>query len=400
MMKSWEIKRLNEICEIAPAKRESRHLLNDEDLVSFVPMSELNEFSQQITLSSEKKLSDVYKGYTYFADGDVLFAKITPCFENGKMGIARGLKNKIGFGSSEFVVLRPKEFIDSGYLFYYLSSDLFREPAKIVMRGASGHKRVPNNYIENSEILVPSLQEQKRIVSVLDEKFAAIDELIKITEQQIVDAKELFKSKLSIFFETEDQWTESTMDEYINFIDYRGRTPKKTSSGTRLITAKNIKKGYLTEDPKEFIDSKDYESWMTRGIPIVGDILFTTEAPLGNVAMLDLEDKVAFAQRTIILQMDRDIFVPKFLFYLILSNKFQRKIQELATGTTVLGIKSSLLKKVKVKYPDIKEQKNIAKELDRLSEHTGQLESIYQQKISNLQELKKSYLAEAFAGKL
>lgn len=112
------LKKIKDVCEIKPPKKESKQKLSDDDLVSFVPMNNLNILSKYLNLEQEKPLSNVYKGYVYFAENDVLLAKITPCFENGKLGIARNLKNGIGFGSSEYIVFRSKGQIDSDYFFY------------------------------------------------------------------------------------------------------------------------------------------------------------------------------------------------------------------------------------------------------------------------------------------
>lgn len=108
--------RLADCCEIKPSKSEAREDLSDSDTVSFVPMNNLGINTKDLSLNGDKLLSEVSGSYTYFAENDVLLAKITPCFENGKLGIARNLTNGIGFGSSEFIVFRPSEEIISDYL--------------------------------------------------------------------------------------------------------------------------------------------------------------------------------------------------------------------------------------------------------------------------------------------
>ena len=154
-------------------------------------------------------------------------------------------------------------------------------------------------------------------------------------------------------------WEECNLEDYINLIDYRGRTPVKTKSGVRLITAKNVKLGYLQLEPQEFIDAKNYDSWMSRGIPNFGDIIFTTEAPLANVAQIDTKEKLAFAQRIIVMQPKPNKIDQTFLKYMLLSEKVRQRILEKGTGATVLGIKSSLLRKIKISFPSILEQKSI-----------------------------------------
>lgn len=159
--------------------------------------------------------------------------------------------------------------------------------------------------------------------------------------------------------------------------------------------------GFLQRNPEEFIDPKDYESWMTRGIPKKGDVLFTTEAPLAMVAQLDTDEKVAFAQRTIIFQADPMKIYSTFLKYLLMFNPIQERIIEKGTGATVQGIKASLLKKIEIYFPkSLADQKAIVKKLDALSGETKKLEKIYEQKIADLEELKKSVLKKAFSGEL
>jgi len=196
-------------------------------------------------------------------------------------------------------------------------------------------------------------------------------------------------------------WEICNLENHIKLIDYRGRTPVKTESGVRLITAKNVKIGYLQLEPQEFIATDNYESWMSRGIPNFGDIIFTTEAPLANVAQINTTEKLAFAQRIIVMQPNPNKVNQTFLKYLLLSNPIRTKILSSGTGATVLGIKSSLLKKIEIYFPkSIIDQQTIVKKLDTLSEQTKNLEKIYEQKIINLDELKKSILQKAFNGEL
>lgn len=164
----WETKTLGELCIIAPQKKEVREKLNDNDLVTFLPMEDLGIMQKNINPQKTKLLSEVINGYTYFAENDILLAKVTPCFENGKLGIAKNLCNQIGFGSSEYIVLRAKD-IKSEYIYYNLSSESFRNNGKKLMIGACGLKRLPKDYVNNFEIHFPeSSKEQEEIVGRLD----------------------------------------------------------------------------------------------------------------------------------------------------------------------------------------------------------------------------------------
>ena len=394
--------KLKDCCIIKPPKSEAKKLLTENESVSFVPMSNLGVNTQDLLLQEDRPFSEVSGSYTYFADNDVLLAKITPCFENGKLGIAKGLTNGIGFGSSEFIVFRANDELLAEYLYYFLMTPIFREQGKAVMSGAVGHRRVPKDFIENTEIPLPTLKEQKNIVATLDQALNDI-EIARITVvKNIENTKELFDSYLNkVFLEKGIAWLQAKLSKHVKFIDYRGKTPIKLESGMRLITAKNVRMGFLRKEPEEFVSPDSYDDWMTRGIPQKGDVLFTTEAPLANVAQLDTDEKVVLAQRIITMQPDARILNSTFLKFALMSAPIQKKIHEKSTGATATGIKASLLKKIEIDFPDnLVEQKRIAETLVSLSQHVEALRKQYERKLYELESLKKSILQKAFTGEL
>ena len=159
--------------------------------------------------------------------------------------------------------------------------------------------------------------------------------------------------------------------------------------------------GYLQQDPMEFIAAESYEGWMTRGIPLRGDVLFTTEAPLANVAQLNTDEKVAFAQRVIIMQPNATRLHNTFLKYLLLSQPVQHRIRTKGTGATVQGIKASLLRLIDISFPaSISVQKQIVSRLHELDSETRLLARIFERKLDALVELKTSLLNQAFSGQL
>lgn len=154
-------------------------------------------------------------------------------------------------------------------------------------------------------------------------------------------------------------WTKQKLGDILDtLIDYRGKTPKKCTSGIPLITAKIVKNGFITE-PKEFIAEGDYTSWMKRGFPQIGDLVLTTEAPLGEVATIK-NSKIALAQRTVVLRGKSEVLNTDYLKNFLKSPVGQQRLIARGTGTTVLGIKQSELRKVEVDLPDIKTQTCIA----------------------------------------
>ena len=156
---------LGEICKINPRTRRNGYA--SDTLVSFVRMAAVDERSGSITIREDRPIADVSKGYTQFLDGDVLFAKITPCMENGKAALARDLTNGMGSGSTEFYVLRPDEKVLGEYIYHLIRRPQFRETAKRNFTGTAGQQRVPKSFMENVLIPLPPLDEQRRIVGIL-----------------------------------------------------------------------------------------------------------------------------------------------------------------------------------------------------------------------------------------
>lgn len=197
----WEEKKLIDVCEIKPQKKEARDKLTETDLVTFLPMEDLGVLNKEIVGIKERQLKDVAGSYTYFTDNDVLLAKITPCFENGKIGIARNLINGVGFGSSEYIVFRTQGSIEPDYLYYFLSRNQIREEGRKYMSGAVGHKRVSKDWIENYLISFPkSLKEQQTIVRQLDALRAETQKLEAVYQKKLDDLEELKKSVLKRAF--------------------------------------------------------------------------------------------------------------------------------------------------------------------------------------------------------
>lgn len=161
-------KKLKDICIIRPPKRDIIGKLSPDTMVSFAPMEDLGINQKYLQPTKEKHLSEVSGSYTYFSDNDVLLAKVTPCFENGKVGIARDLVNSVGFGSSEYIVYRPKEGLLSEYLYYFLNRASVRKIGEGSMDGSVGLKRIQKIFYEDIEIPLPPLSEQKKIVAELD----------------------------------------------------------------------------------------------------------------------------------------------------------------------------------------------------------------------------------------
>lgn len=400
MKQDWEIKKLVEICEIKPPKKEVKEKLDDISLVSFLPMEDLGVMERTVNAIKQKQLKEVVGSYTYFADNDVLLAKITPCFENGKLGIARHLTNGVGFGSSEYIVFRSKGDLSEEFLFYYLSQETFREEGRKNMTGAVGHKRVSKEFIENCEIPLPPLPEQQRTVSILDKAFAVIARAKANTEQNLKNAATLFESYLQGVFEKKGEgWEEKILKEVCELKSGTTISPSlERDEGDVLYT--KVGDMNLPDNEVEintssrFVNSNEIK---TNQIIPEGAIIFPKR---GGAIATNKKRKII---KPTIVDLNTMAIIPgskinaDYFFHW-----FQLiDLNSISNGTSIPQINNYSFDEVKIPFPkSLQEQQTIVRQLDALRTETQKLEAIYQQKLLNLEELKKSVLQKAFAGEL
>lgn len=199
---SWEEKTLGEVCSVNPRKIDAKNL--DDNLeVSFIPMAAVSDVLGEIVNPEVKNLEDVRTGFTNFAEGDVIFAKITPCMENGKSAVVGPLLNDIGYGSTEFYVLRCKEELYNKYLYHMVRNTSFRAEAKAVMTGAVGQQRVPKTFLQEYQLSLPTLPEQHEIVRLIDDLLARERKAQQAAEQALASIDLMKKSILARAFRGE-----------------------------------------------------------------------------------------------------------------------------------------------------------------------------------------------------
>jgi len=191
----WEVKRIKYLTIVNPNKSEVRHLPSEQE-VTFIPMEKIIA-TGKVDYSLTNTIENLVNGYTYFRDGDIIMAKVTPCFENGNIAIVEGLLNGIGFGTTELHVLRCNNKCFNKFLFYYLQSDVFKSKGVSEMYGVAGLKRIPTDFILNYKLGIPDYLEQEQIANYLDEKTSQIDELISNIQLQIQKLKEYRQSLIS-----------------------------------------------------------------------------------------------------------------------------------------------------------------------------------------------------------
>lgn len=274
----------------------------------------------------------------------------------------------------------PNYNVEINYLYYLLT---YLDLAKF-WSGST----IPHIYFKdykNEEIKLPQLNEQKAIAEKLDK----VTDLIEKRKKQIEKLDELIKSRFIEMFGEIRQ--ELALNKLCNFIDYRGKTPEKSKEGLPFITARNVKMHYMSFETLEFISESTYKDVMTRGIPKEGDVLFTTEAPLGNVCRVPhFDTKFYIGQR--IITMQPILVKAAYLEYALSSNEFKNKLAEKASGSTVTGIRSKLLEKLTIPVPPIELQNKFAEFVEKVEKN----KSAIKKSLSSLETLKKSLMQKYF----
>ena len=390
--------RLSDCCVIKPPKSEARRLLNPDELVSFVPMENLGINSKTLTLEKTRKLADVSGSYTYFADKDVLLAKITPCFENGKLGIANGLTNGIGFGSSEFIVFRPQDNLTPEYLYYFLVQPSFRTLGQSIMTGAVGHRRVPKEFIENTEIPLPPVPEQQRIVAILDQAFAEIEKTRANAEQNLKNARELFDSYLQqVFRQRGDGWAKFNLGDIADVNS--GGTPTKSTNDYWNGNIPWYSSGELnnlrTVASKEMITPKGLQESNAKLFPKGSLLIGMYDTAALKMSLLDRDG--CFNQAIAGVKPNDKINLV-FIYHTI--NYLKPELLLLRRGVRQKNLNQSKIKNISIGLPSKEEQDEVVFLLEKLKKQSDILVDIYTRKLVALDELKKSLLQKAFSGEL
>lgn len=405
-MTGWEAKPLGEVCTIKPPKAEAKAKLADGDEVSFAPMEDLGIGEKYLQPRRTRRLGEVSGSYTYFADGDVLLAKITPCFENGKLGVARGLTNGVGFGSSEYIVLRPTPALDAEFLYYYLARPTFLEEGARTMTGAVGHKRVTKEFVEAYQIPLPPLAEQRRIVAILDETFEAIATAKANTEKNLHNSRELFKGYLeAIFTEGGASWVKRVLGDVCEFengdrgTNYPNRS-EYVESGIPWINTGHIRPdGSLSTEEMNFITREKFNTLRSGKIQ-PGDLVYCLRgATLGKTALVAPLTEGAVASSLVILRPSPHLD-SRFLYFFLTSPPGQGLIRGFENGAAQPNLGAKSVARFPISVPPIAEQQRVAANLTKIWEATKCLAEVYERKVAAIERLKRSLLHQAFTGQL
>lgn len=420
--KDWRVERLRFSIQSNPVKSEIKDR-NPDEPVTFVPMEAVGEYGG-IDTTQEKPLSDVYSGYTYFAENDILVAKITPCFENGKGAIANGLKNSIGFGTTEFHVLRPLEGISARWLFYLTLSDSFRGLGTTEMLGAGGQKRVPENFIRDFRTGIPSLSEQDQIADFLDYKTAQIDALIakkqelieKLKEQRIAVVSQavtkgldpnapMRESGVDWLGQVPEHWSVKRAKFVVTKIG-SGKTPSGgatvyVDSGVMLLRSQNIHDEGLRLDDVVYMTEEADELQSTSRVQARDVLLNITGASIGRASIVPAQiPPTNVNQHVCILRPILSEVVPEYLHLLLCSKLAKEQIFSNENGTSREGLNFQQVGDLIFAFPNIPTQTNILHFCEIISAKLYALTSQTQRVIDRLTEYRTALITAATTGKI
>lgn len=407
----WVWAPVNDLCQFNP-----KTTAEDDSACGFVPMQGLGTRYRADTSIEQRAWGDVKKAYTHFQNGDVLVAKVTPCFENGKAGIARNLPNGIGAGSSEFCVFRPHPGIDSKYLLGCFSTEDFRRRATVAMTGSVGLKRVPKDVFLGEQIPLAPAAEQTRIADKLDAVLSRVDDvnarldrvapLLKRFRQSVLAAAtsgrltEDWREQNGVPFPWENCLTKDAGKIQLG----RQRSPKYHSGANMrpYLRVQNVFEDRidLSDVMSMDFDEADFERYRLKS----GDILLNEgQSPeyLGRPALFRDELPDACFTNTLIRFQARDHVAPEFALLVFRHYMHSgRYLQEGTTTTNIAHLGAGRFGEVEFPLPTRLEQEEIAQRSKILFAFADRLEARLKAARTAAQRLTPAVLAKAFRGEL
>ncbi len=403
--KGWEIKKLGEVCEFSnglwTGKKMPFQTVGVIRNTNFTKDCLLDD-SDIVYLDVEQ--SQFQKRKLQY--GDIILEKSGggPKQPVGRVVVFDKIDGDFSFSNFTSVIrIKNKNEVDFNFLHRYLFLEYISGATEKMQSHSTGIRNLKFDEYKEIEIPLPPLPEQQRIVSILDEAFAAIAKAKANAEQNLKNAKELFESYLQGVFKDKVHGNKSEALENLCelVVDCEHKTAPLQETGYPSIRTPNIGKGELILENVNRVSYETYLKWTRRAKPQSGDLILAREAPAGNIAVIPDNIEVCLGQRTVLIRPKKDKLVSKYLAYLVLSKEVQEKLLSHSTGATVEHINMKDIRAFKIyNLLLISEQQHIVTKIESLSAETKRLEAIYEQKLLNLEELKKSILQKAFAGEL
>ena len=409
----WEVRRLKTFAKINPQIELSPEVFQEDAEVSFIPMENLRTGFHSIT---PIEFSRVKTGYVSFADGDILMAKVTPCYENGNIAVAHNLANGVGFGSTEILVFRITD-VDRQFLLYYLQNPAFKKKAISEMYGVAGLKRLTPSFFENSHYPYPSQPEQERIAAYLDGKCGEIDRVIAAKERQ----NELLKAqRAAVIHEAVTKGLNPKAKFKDSGVGWIGKIPEGwtldkikwlgkaiigltyspdevASDGVLVMRSSNIQSGKITYDDNVYVQKEIPEDLVLRKNDILICSRNGSRALIGKCALID--EKAAgqtFGAFMTVLRSPAN----RYLIYVLNSQLFSFYLGAFLTST-INQLTTGNLNNMVVPMPKTNaEQEQIAAHLDARCEEIDRVMAANEKMVTKLKEYRGSLIWEAVTGKV
>lgn len=392
----WEQIKISDACQINPPL-EDMQSLQDDTSVTFVPMVAVDEHSGEIIKPEIKTYQEVAKGFTPFQEGDILFAKITPSMENGKAAIAKNLQNGIGYGSTEFHVLRPCEQLLPDYLFYFIRQKHFRKWAKNFFTGSAGQQRVPQDFFKRTPLPLPPPPEQERIVHIQRQA----DKLKRLRDEQKRIIHEIsvpfFVEKFGNPFKNPKRYKKTQLKDVCDFVG--GGTPSKLSpdywkGAIPWVSPKDMTLDFIADAEDHISDTAIAES--TASIIPSNSILVVTRS-----GILKHTFPCALNLVEVAINQDLKALIPKkdinSVFLLIqLKTLAPLVLKNVRVGATVHNLETELLKKLPIILPPLKLQN----EFEKLFSKIKKVGDLFRQNFIEETTLLQNVITSSFIGEL
>lgn len=346
---SWPRVKLSDVATINPRLPRD---VDESQQVTFVAMASASE-DGHLLASEARVLSETKKGFTYFDRSDVLLAKITPCFENGKCLRPGQIPTEIGFGSTEFHVIRPDtESLDSLYLFYLVWSEQFRFLGEKSMSGAAGQKRVGSDFLKGFEIPLPPLPEQKRIAAILDKA----DALRRKRQQAIQLADDFLSAQfLQKFGDPKDSpfGSRSLKDVALKVTDGAHFTPTYVDSGIPFLRVTDINRGEVDWSKVKYIPLEEHQELIKRCKPEKGDVLYSKNGTIGVPRLIDWDQEFSIFVSLCLIKPNPNYLRGRYLYSFLQTPFALKQATQKAKSATVTNLHLVEIKEIKLPVPSL-----------------------------------------------
>jgi type I restriction enzyme S subunit len=400
----WGEARMRFVAAINPSKSELAHV-NPDTEVSFLPMESVGE-DGAVDLTRTKTIAEVSSGYTYFRDHDLLVAKITPCFENGKAAQATGLKSGIGFGSTEFHVLRARHGLDARFLLHLLRSPIFRDFGAASMYGAAGQKRVPTEFIADFVVPLPPICQQAFIAAFLDREMTKVENLI--AKQNFLLAS-LDMRRHSLAADVFQQFPPSSFVRLKFLCDilpgyaFSSEQFERNEGGIRLLRGINVAPGRI--DWSEFVSLTpealmEFDRFQLK----LDDIVIGMDRPwIGSglrIALVRDRDIPSLLVQRVARLRCRSELIPAYAEICLRSPQFLAHFEPDMTGVSVPHISDRQIGDFKIPVPTIGEQEGIVAKVGAQLTKVAALEELIETSIEIMRERRAALITSAITGQL